>query len=146
MLPFSSLPENKSSFSHLGSSTKRGLPSSRSLLCRSEQEGSESSINFLRDDRERSESLTSFYRDKNERRDYLANKAHQLNVFIHLGIDKFLDRQAVRDLITEYDSEDIYIGGAKNFFTDKIKLEKNNNTNFQWKNTLNDKLKGSNAR
>jgi len=40
-----------------------------------------------------------------------------MNVFIHMGIDKFLDKQAVRDLLFEYDNDDIFIGGEESFYS-----------------------------
>lgn len=51
-----------------------------------------------------------------DKKDQLFDRAHDLRVFIHEGIDKFLDKQAVRDLIIAYDSDDIFIKGEQQFF------------------------------
>lgn len=50
-------------------------------------------------------------------REGISNKVYDLNVFIYKGIEKFLDKQAVRDLIMQFDNEDIFIGGADIFFS-----------------------------
>src|SRR5690349_148257 len=59
-------------------------------------------------DRARSGSPSEFYRHQISRKDGLFSKVYDMNVFIHLGIEKFLDKQAVRDLLFEYDTDDIF--------------------------------------
>lgn len=39
-----------------------------------------------------------------------------MDEFIYNGIAKFLDKQAVRDLLNEFDANDIFIGGEENFY------------------------------
>lgn len=41
-----------------------------------------------------------------------------MNVFIHKSIEKFLDKQAVRDLLSGYDNGDFYIEGTDIFFAE----------------------------
>ena len=63
----------------------------------------------------RSESPSEYYRYTQIQRDTLHDRMHELNVFIHKGIEKFLDKQSVRELIIEYDNDDIYVGGEQLF-------------------------------
>ncbi len=63
----------------------------------------------------RSPSPTDYWRTARHKKDGISSKVYELNVFIHKGIEKFLDKQAVRDLIIEYDAEDIFIGGVDMF-------------------------------
>lgn len=71
----------------------------------------------FRGDRARSGSPTEFWRRSIIQREGISNRVYDLNVFIYKGIEKFLDKQAVRDLIMQFDNEDIFIGGADIFFS-----------------------------
>ncbi|OTF70290.1 hypothetical protein BLA29_000579 [Euroglyphus maynei] len=80
-------------------------------------------------DRGRSPSPTDFYRTKNENYNHIWIREHELNEFIHNGIQKFLDKQAVRDLIHSYDMEDIFIHGEEHFFENVFQDFDNPNAN-----------------
>lgn len=77
-----------------------------------------SNSNVTRLDRDRSGSPTEYYKAKQSREDGIGNLVFDMNVFIHKGIEKFLDKQAVRDLLHGYDNDDIYIGGTDIFFAE----------------------------
>lgn len=62
-------------------------------------------------------------------REGISNKVYDLNIFIYKGIEKFLDKQAVRDLILQFDNEDIFIGGADTFFS-SLHLDETTEINF----------------
>lgn len=93
-------------------------------------------------DRGRSPSPTEFFRTKIENYDHIWSREHELNEFIHNGIQKFLDKQAVRDLIHAYDLEDIFVHGEEHFFEnvfedfdnsktmDELSLQKNQKGKF----------------
>ncbi|KAH9507114.1 hypothetical protein DERF_011813 [Dermatophagoides farinae] len=93
-------------------------------------------------DRGRSPSPTEFFRAKIENYDHIWSREHELNEFIHNGIQKFLDKQAVRDLIHAYDLEDIFVHGEEHFFEnvfedfdnsktmDELSLQKNQKGKF----------------
>lgn len=61
-------------------------------------------------------SPTKYYRTQHNIQSDLANKVFELNQFIYKGIEKFLDKQAVRDLIIEYDKDDIFINGEDEWY------------------------------
>lgn len=67
-------------------------------------------------ERTRSPSPSDYYRDQLNSSDQIFNRIEDLNFFIQKGIEKFLDKQAVRDLIYEYDINDIFVGGEENFY------------------------------
>lgn len=69
-----------------------------------------------RGDRARSGSPSEYYRHQMGKKDQLFDKVQDLKGFIHDSIEKFLDKQAVRDLIIAYDSDDIFIRGEMEFF------------------------------
>ena len=60
----------------------------------------------------RSPSPTDHYREQHANTDRLHDRLFELNKFIYQGIDKFLDKQTVRDLIQSYDDEDLYPEGG----------------------------------
>lgn len=66
----------------------------------------------------RSVSPTDHLRERYANADRLQDRLFELNKFIYQGIEKFLDRQAVRDLITAYDADDIILteGGLESDF------------------------------
>ncbi|KAH9408020.1 hypothetical protein TYRP_011673 [Tyrophagus putrescentiae] len=66
----------------------------------------------------RSVSPSDHIRERYANADRLADRLFTLNKFIYQGIEKFLDRQAVRDLIAAFDSDDIITaeGGLENDF------------------------------
>ncbi|KAJ6223921.1 hypothetical protein RDWZM_002466 [Blomia tropicalis] len=68
--------------------------------------------------RTRSLSPTEFYRSQRERIDMIHNKVYEMNTFIYLGIEKFLDKQAVRNLIIEYDNDNIFVEGEEKFYSE----------------------------
>ena len=94
----------------------RGSYGSRTKLRTTDSNSNSNSHSNLRGDRARSGSPSEFYRHQISQKDTISNRVYDMNVFIHLGIEKFLDKQAVRDLIIEYDSDDIFVGGADMFY------------------------------
>ena len=60
----------------------------------------------------RSPSPTEHYRMRHANNERLHDRLFELNKFIHQSIDKFLDKQTVRDLIQSYDDEDLYPEGG----------------------------------
>ena len=85
-------------------------------------------------DRGRSPSPTEFFRTKLENYNHIWIREHELNQFIHNGIQKFLDKQAVRDLIHAYDLDDIFINGEEHFFENiynEFDINNGNNGNYQ---------------
>ncbi|XP_027200769.2 uncharacterized protein LOC113794826 [Dermatophagoides pteronyssinus] len=85
-------------------------------------------------DRGRSPSPTEFFRTKLENYNHIWIREHELNEFIHNGIQKFLDKQAVRDLIHAYDLDDIFINGEEHFFENiynEFDINNGNNGNYQ---------------
>lgn len=73
-------------------------------------------INQRQQERQRSPSPSEFYRNQQKIQKRLWEREQDLNEFIFNGIQKFLDKQAVRDLITAYDVEEIFINGEEEFY------------------------------
>lgn len=98
------------------SSTNRHSANSRGSRTRLNTHGSNSNVTRL--DRDRSGSPTEYYKRKQSREDGTSNMVFDMNVFIHKSIEKFLDKQAVRDLLSGYDNGDFYIEGTDIFFAE----------------------------
>ena len=59
-----------------------------------------------------------------------------MNDFTQSAIDQFLDRKAVSDLLAEYNSEEIYIGGAEVFFAAEEMQPEVILPNCRWKSSF----------
>ncbi|UXI15526.1 hypothetical protein NH340_JMT01469 [Sarcoptes scabiei] len=85
-------------------------------------------------ERNHSPSPTEFYRNKFKIQTHLWEREHHLNRFNHDGIQKFLDKQAVRDLIEAYDLEHFFINGEEHFYIEfdrEFKPKQNDEKNSQ---------------
>lgn len=74
----------------------------------------------------RSPSPSDHYRKVQGYADRLQDRLFELNKFIYQGVEKFLDRQAVRDLIAAYDANDIITaedGLESSFFSFSLALK-----------------------
>lgn len=85
-------------------------------------------------ERNHSPSPTEFYRNKFKIQTHLWEREYHLNRFNHDGIQKFLDKQAVRDLIEAYDLEHFFINGEEHFYIEfdrEFKPKQNDEKNSQ---------------
>lgn len=84
-------------------------------------------VNQRQQERQRSPSPSEFYRNQHKIQKRLWEREQNLNEFIFNGIQKFLDKQAVRDLINAYDVEEIFINGEEEFYENLFDDDDNKN-------------------